>query len=313
MTTRAVSVSVTADLVGIDIGGSKTHGIRTTAAGDVVAEAIVGSANIESVSEATARTELDRLFGEIGGSGLDVVAVGSAGINTPAQERWLADLVSERAPQASVLVVHDTRLVLATGEVDAGIAVICGTGSVAWGRSADGRTARSGGWGYLLGDEGSGWWVTREAVRAILAAADRGRPADPLADALTVSCGVQTPYDLLGMFYARADRRYWADQARVVFELAAEGSPLCRGIVEAGAAALVEMIGTVGEHLGLAGPVVLGGGLMTHQPMLQDQVRRLLTARGMTQIEVLSRDPVFGALYLARRTQATSAGSSQTH
>ena len=70
-------------------------------------------------------------------------------------------------------IVHDTQLILAAADVQDGIALISGTGSVAWGRTPDGRTARAGGWGYLLGDEGSGYWVGRQAVRHAL--------SDPIA------------------------------------------------------------------------------------------------------------------------------------
>ena len=69
---------------------------------------------------------------------------------------------------------------LAAQGLDAGIAVVAGTGSVAWGRREDGREARRGGWGHLLGDEGIGWWLGREAVRRCLARADAGLPVDDL-------------------------------------------------------------------------------------------------------------------------------------
>ena len=174
------AVAVNPVVVGVDIGGSKTHGVRVASGGEVLAEKVVGSANIESVTRAQADAALDELFDALGRDGIDVVCAGSAGINTPAQEEWLAGMISRRAPGAKVVIAHDTRLILATPEFDTGIAVICGTGSVAWGRNEAGETARAGGWGYLLGDEGSGYWVAREAVRHALRQADRGLAADPL-------------------------------------------------------------------------------------------------------------------------------------
>ena len=128
-------------------------------------------------------------------------------------------------------MVHDSQLILAAAGVVDGIAVISGTGSVAWGRR-DGQHARAGGWGYLLGDEGSGYWVAREAVRRTLARIDRGEPADRLGQQLAADCGLQATEQLLDHFYAQPDRRYWAGRARVVFELANAGDPVSTQIVE---------------------------------------------------------------------------------
>jgi glucosamine kinase len=290
-----------ATVVGVDIGGSKTHAVRTDREGLVVAEVTAGSANFESVSRLDALRELDRIFDGIGRDGIEVVCVGSAGINTPEQEDDLAAVISARAPRAKVLVAHDTRLILATAELDQGIGVISGTGSVAWGRNAAGRTARSGGWGYLLGDEGSGYWVTREAVRHVLRRCDSGLEPDRLAVALAAAADAPQPYDLLGRFYAEPSRRYWAQRSEVVFKLAAAGDPVCMAIIAETARALVTTIVAVADQIAQPGPVALGGGLVVHQTALQDLVRVRLAEHGIVDVRVLVREPVFGAVYLARR------------
>ena len=96
-----------------------------------------------------------------------------------------------RLPGAAVQVVHDTELILATAELTTGIALIAGTGSVAWGRDASGAVARAGGWGYLLGDEGSGYGIAREVVRHALRLADEGQPPDQLSEQLITACNLQ--------------------------------------------------------------------------------------------------------------------------
>lgn len=294
-------------VVGIDIGGSKTHGVRVGPDGTVQVEIIVGSANVESVSHLQASLELDRLFDGLGRTAIDVVCAGSAGINTPEQEAWLSGLISERAPGAHVIVAHDTRLILATPEFDAGIAVICGTGSVAWGVNAAGGTARSGGWGYLLGDEGSGYWVTREAVRHALQVADSGSAPDALSAAIAERCGAGGAYDLLAKFYAEPERREWAGRASVVFELADAGDPASVAIVERTAQSIVDQVAAVAEQLELHGPVALGGGLIVHQPRLLELVQTGLAERGIHDAEPLHREPVYGAVYLAHRAFAELA------
>ncbi len=294
-----------AAVVGVDIGGSKTHAVRTNQDGVVVAEVTAASANFESVSRAAALRELDRIFDGVGHDGIDVVCVGSAGINTPDQENDLAAVISERAPGAKVLVAHDTRLILAAAELDQGIGVISGTGSVAWGRNAEGRTARTGGWGYLLGDEGSGYWVTREAVRHVLRRRDNGLEPDQLSLELAAAADAAQPYDLLGRFYAEPSRRYWAQRSVIVFQLAAAGDPVCAAIIAETAKALITTIVAVAEQIAQPGPVALGGGLVVHQLALQDLVRAGLAEHGIRDVRVLDREPVFGAVYLARQYLAS--------
>ncbi len=292
---------VDATVVGIDIGGSKTRAVRTDEAGTVVVESTAGSANFESVSRPQALLELDRIFAGLGAEPIDIVCVGSAGINTREQEDDLGAVISARAPGAKVLVAHDTRLILAAAELDHGIAVISGTGSVAWGRNSAGMTARAGGWGYLLGDEGSGYWVVREAIRQVLRECDAAAEAGPLAIALAAAAGVPGPYDLLGRFYAQPSRRYWAQLSTVVFELAAQGDPVGMGIVAATADALVAAIVAVARQIRQPGPVALGGGLIVNQAALQSLVRSELGGHGIVDVRVLDREPVFGAVRLARR------------
>ena len=285
--------------IGVDIGGSKTSAVRGDADGRITAEAIAGSANFESVSRPQALRELDVVFAGLGDAPAAVVCVGSAGINTAQQEADLAALVEERAPGARVLVVHDTRLILATAELTSGIAVISGTGSVAWGVNADGETARAGGWGYLLGDEGSGYGIVRDAVRHVLRRSDSRQQPDTLTTALTAAVGTPDPYDLLGRFHATS-RRELARYAGVVFDAAAAGSAAGARLVGDAGSALAAQITQVAEQLGMAGPVALGGGLVTNQPALQALVVAQLAAAGITDVRVLDREPVHGALWLAR-------------
>lgn len=170
-------------------------------------------------------------------------------VDTPGQEERLHRLIQAQAPGAAVRIVHDTALILAAADVDHGVALISGTGSVAWGRAADGRTARAGGWGYLLGDEGSGHAVGRQAVRYALGLA----------------------------------------------------------IITSAATALAALVSTVAERLGLTGPVVLGGGLVVHQPLLQDQLRAGLAVNGCTDIRVLKSDPAHRAVRIAGQLAAAPA------
>jgi glucosamine kinase len=297
---------VTGQIIGLDVGGSKTHAVLADAAG-VLAETVVGSANISSVGVAEASRQLSAALARLGGTDVRAVCAGAAGADAAEQRGQLAGLIAGLLPGAAVSVVHDAQLLLAAAGVTTGIALISGTGSVAWGIDATGRTRRAGGWGYLLGDEGSGYGVAVDAVRHALAGRDRGDAPDRLTDALVASCGLTGPDQLQGQFYAQPERRYWARQAGVVFTLAASGDTAARRIADDAAVALTALVRTVAERLHSTGPLVCAGGLITHQPSLLAGLRAALAADGITDIRLLDRDPVHGAVRIALRARECSA------
>ncbi|MFE4835330.1 N-acetylglucosamine kinase [Arthrobacter sp. NPDC056691] len=326
-------------VLGLDIGGSKTHailaevvladaavkddggtpgGASLTAGGASparkLAECTVGSANIASVGPDEAAAALDDLAGQLGvsdpaGHGIDTVFAGAAGADTPAARERLAGLLSRRFPGARVHVDHDTRIILAAGGLTAGTVLISGTGSAAWAKAGDGREARAGGWGYLLGDEGSGYAVARSAVRNALREFDDGLPAGPLTAQLLTQTGAAEPVDLLDLFYLRPERRYWAGLAGTVFALAASDAA-SSAIAEDAARHLARLALTVNRRVGTvpdtAGdppppPVLLAGGMLVNQPSLAAGVRGLLAAGGLPDVRVLDRAPAWGAVELARQ------------
>ena len=282
-------------VIGVDIGGSKTHGIRAVD-GEPVAEAVAGSANVAAVGVPEAGRQLDVLFAQLDVHGVGAVCAGAAGADGTESIGALTRLLAERVPGAQVSVVHDARLVLAAEGLDAGVSLIAGTGSVAWGRRTDGTAARAGGWGHMLGDEGSGYHVALDAVRHALDRMDAGAPADPLTTALVSDCGLADRTELIDFFYARQDKRYWAERAAVVTGLAARGDPAASRIIDTAADALAALATRVLRRLDLPGPVVLGGGFAVHQPLLQRAVRERLAG---VDVRLLTHAPAVGAVRLA--------------
>jgi len=286
-------------LIGLDIGGTTTHGLRAED-GHPAREAVGGSANVQNVSPEEASRALAGVLGELGASSADVVVAGAGGVDTPADAEALRTLIAPHTGAARIVVVHDTRLVLAAGGCSTGIAVIAGTGSAAWGAAADGREARAGGWGHLLGDEGSGYWLGRELVRRALARLDDGLRPDALDRAVLAHCGLAEPGALIERFHGGTDRGFWAGLSRVAFEAAAHDDD-ARQLVDRAAGALADLAATVSGRLDLTGPVVVGGGLARHQPLLRHRLQEAAAARGLGELRVLDRDPVHGAPALADR------------
>lgn len=284
------------ETVGLDIGGSKTHGILLRS-GAVVAGHIAGSANVQNVPVDQALDSLAEIFTALDARNVSRVIAGSGGVDTAADAQALRSLIARFAPHAAIDVVHDTRLILAAGHQSSGIALIAGTGSVAWGVSAAGTQARSGGWGHLLGDEGSAYWIGREAVRHVLRRRETGGGTDPLSEALLQRCGVQLPEQLIALFHGPTDRRFWADKAAVVFA-AADADPAAAAIAASAADYLAQLVIDVARALRLSAPVVVGGGLAAHQPVLRSALSERFDAAGLDGVTFLTSDPVYGVQYL---------------
>lgn len=285
-------------VIGLDIGGSKTRGIRIVG-GRVTDDRSAGSANTQNVSTSTAARNLADLLSDLGAENAEAVYVGAGGIDTPEDQEALRRLITPHAPHAPVTIVHDTRLILAAAEVRTGIAVIAGTGSAAWGVNARGEEARAGGWGYLLGDEGSGYWLAREAVRHSLRRANLGLPEDELTIALLRGCALRSAEELIRQFHGDTDRTYWADKSRTVFECASRGDVASRELIQRAGMHLADQALQVSNRLMVTGPVVLGGGLGLNQPALAAAFTAHLSTQGVTDVRVLDTDPVFGVPYLA--------------
>ncbi|MHA7242588.1 N-acetylglucosamine kinase [Paeniglutamicibacter antarcticus] len=285
-------------LVGLDIGGTKTHAMSWKG-GVVVAEATAGSANIQNVSLVEARASIAQVFQELDAGAIDRVVAGAGGIDTEQDAERLRAMIALHAPNALIQVVHDSRLILAAGGAAAGMAVILGTGSAVWGINVAGQEARAGGWGYLLGDEGSGYWMGREAVRSTLRVFNREEPPGELARLVLEANNVSSPDELIGLFHGPTGRRYWAQQASLVFAAHAHTDPQAAGIIDAAVGYVLEALGDVSKILAIKGPVVIGGGLGANEPVYQQRLRTALSAWGLEDLRFLDVDPVLGALFLA--------------
>jgi N-acetylmuramic acid 6-phosphate etherase len=205
---------------------------------------------------------------------------------------------------AVVEVSADAPLLLAAGTPDGwGVAVVAGTGSIAVARSPDGRTSRSGGWGYLLGDEGSGYALSLAAMQAIARMSDDRGPETLLARSLLERLHLNQPQELIAAIY-RGDlgRPALAALAPLVLEAAEAGDAVAGDIVQEGAGHLASMIASCAVQLGLVQPypLVLSGGLLLASASYRD---RLLGALSTLEIDAepvtLAHEPAEGAVRLA--------------
>lgn len=293
-------------VLGIDAGGSQTTCLLADADGVVQAEARGSGANLHSLGEreveSTLRDLIERALSSHAVT-LSAVCLGMAGVDRPGEAETVRALLARIGLQARLLVVNDALIALEAGAPAApGLVVLAGTGSIVYGRDASGRAARAGGWGYLLDDEGSGYWLGRQALRAVVRAADRRGPPTSLTARTLEHYGIEDPRQLVQAVYARDTRpTAIAELAVAVEHSAAEGDAVAADIIEVGARELAEAALAVAHRLSLTDePVILAGGIFRLATTLTTRVTRLLAADlPSAPVRRLDVDAAVGAVRLA--------------
>jgi glucosamine kinase len=292
----------------IDGGGSKTSCLIGNEH-SVLGSGVAAGSNVVRVGETHAKAALASAIqqacagAKITPSQINRTCIGLAGAARPGMgelvRRMLAEIVS-----GEIEVVGDMVIALeAAFGPGPGVIVIAGTGSIAYGRNSKGETARAGGWGFAVSDEGSGHWIGRAAVSAALRAQDQGESPQLLQSIMT----------------------FWHLETHEQLVLAANATPppdfaalfpVIQSAAEAGEALAVKVLTQAGNELaGLAKivfrrifretkdvPVAMSGGVFGNCALVRQVFYNSLQAEHF-QILVNQAvvEPVHGALNLARQ------------
>jgi glucosamine kinase len=308
--------------LGIDGGGSKT----TCAVGDessLLATVTVGGSNITRVGEAGAREAVQQAIREacqaagINPQQVFRACVGAAGAGRPEIADIVRNIVAEII-SGEIEVVGDMEIALmAAFGTGRGVIVIAGTGSIAFGRDAQGRTARAGGWGFAVSDEGSAHWIGRAAVSAVLRAADQagdeGAEHDREWAAARLFRELKTAWRVDSLKQLARTANTNADFAVLfptVLATAEAGDTAARQIIAQASSELAQLAGLVLRRLFprqpsttlSAVPMAMAGGVFRHAAMIRELFYN--EVRAANPDVVLSPEvvvPVHGALQMARR------------
>ena len=293
-------------VIGIDAGGTKTVCLVADEDGNVLAESRGPGANLLSIGEQRVEAALRAAIGPaLAGSTdrIDAVCLGMAGVDQAREADTVRQVLTRIGHFGQTLVVSDSLIALEAGAPGSpGVVVATGTGSIAYGRDARGRAARAGGWGYVLADEGSGFWLGKEAIRAVLRAADRRGPATALTEPVLRHFGVRRPQDVGREVYRDGVRpAAIAELAPLVEAAAAGGDAAARDLLDEAARELTLLAVSVVEQLNLPeGPIVLAGGTFRAAPTLVTAVVSAIESRLPRAVtRVLDVEPAYGAVRLA--------------
>jgi len=288
-------------VVGVDVGGTKTHVRAVPAAGaEPLVDVVVPTVGWDAVAADAAAWLATTLREALAGHAPGVVVVGAHGVETPAHERTLGELVAADLG-VPVTIVNDAELVVPAAGLESGVGVIAGTGAIVVGRGPDGARLRAGGWGWVLSDDGSASALVRDAVVALLRADDQGRPDVLLRDALLTASGVADLGDLAHRLSWGGGTESWGELAPAVTRAAAHGSPLAAAALETGARGLAGYVRDLVGRGADGRDVVLAGGLLAALPeqreRVADAVRELVPG---ARVHHLAEPPVVGAVRLAQ-------------
>jgi len=292
-------------VLGVDGGATSTQAILVDASGCECGRAALGPANPRLLSDGELDVWLRGLAGVF--PRIDAVAMGLAGIWEPRDRERVERVAARFWPGVPCRVTHDLAIALAAAPALARpgpeVLVLSGTGACCFGRNPAGGSARIGGWGHLLGDQGSGYDLGLGALRAVVEAYDHTGRWPRLGADLLHAVQLNEPHELIG-WGQNAAKAEVASLAVVVLRARARRDPLAARLVAAvvrrlavdGAACARKV--TVG---GAAPRFVLAGGLLQGAPALAASVARELRREWPgSAVVVLDREPAWGAAALAR-------------
>ncbi len=306
--------------LGVDGGGTKTVAVLLTGDGSEIARAVSGSSNYHSVGPAAAEAALREAVHQVlasaglAATGVTAIGLGMAGVGRPGDREVVQGMCARIASFRRVVVTHDAEAALVGGVGRRhGVVLVAGTGATAYGVNARGEARRADGWGYLVGDEGSAYWIGVEGLRAVARAHDGRGPATALQALLVSHLGLSDAGELVPVIYAVADdsrAREWdvprlAGLAPLVETAARAGDAVAQTILQEAGRRLSATLGAVVRGLEMddeAFEVVLMGGVLRGQGLVWQTVTAALgyIAPRAKAIEP-RRDAAVGAALLARQ------------
>jgi N-acetylglucosamine kinase-like BadF-type ATPase len=295
-------------VLGIDAGGTKTVCMLADDRGRVIAEARGAGANLHAAGELAVEKVLHEVMeAAIGDRPIAPAAIclGIAGVDRDDEAQTVRAIMRRIGYKSRIVVVNDALIALVSGaQDDPAIVIIAGTGSIVYGRNAAGEAARAGGWGHMIGDEGSGYWIGREALAAVMRGSDGRGPATALTAEILAYFNVADVSRLPAIVYDREmPRMSVAALGPIVQRVVADGDAVATRILERAADELVLGARSVTARLEMRGHSFtfhLAGGVFRVVPWLAEELpRRLVEVAPRSQTRVLGEEPAMGAVWLA--------------
>jgi N-acetylglucosamine kinase-like BadF-type ATPase len=301
-------------ILGIDGGGTKTIAFLATmdSPDTIIGQGTAGPSNQRAVGPRMAMNNLDlAVQAAFENAGIDrqtvlAACLGLAGADR-SSDRGVVEVWSQEARLAKkVQVVNDAMPLLCVGSGDGvGIALIAGTGSMAWGRDAQGHTARSGGWGYLFGDEGSAFAIGRAILQAVSCSSDGRGPSTCLSEEVLQQLQIKTPSEIVTAVYSHEiPRSVISELSPLAFNAADRLDVVACDILNGAATELAAMVIAVARRLNLVEQLSLSltGSVLLKQPKFREMVLDAVASQGVrTGPVTVIAEAARGAVMMAQK------------
>ena len=292
-------------IIGLDGGGTKTKLTAADENGVTLYESEGGPSNVCSNERIAVEENMKRLLAPVRerfGGKAAALCIGSAGIVAAGATEFFERVLAPYAEK--VLVYNDAYITLFAGlEEGAGLVLTAGTGSICYGKDQNGNVFRTGGWGHLMGDGGSGYDIGLTSLRYLADCRDASKPMPKYFDAFLEVVGVSSFDELVGAVHERyAKKEQIASLAAITGRFAGQGDFGAVEVIEQCTSRLVSLCRLTAEGLGLDKnfDVKLNGSILR-----KDRVARNYFDQKMKKlypdcrIAPLEREAAAGAIYLA--------------
>ena len=287
-------------IAGIDGGGTHTRLELRDMENNFLRRAEFGPFNINSIGEEAFRSLLREVFAEIGDMRrCDRIVFGAAGISNPLMGQVLAQELERAGFTGLWKLCGDQEIALRGATDEPAVALIAGTGSICFGKNGAGETARSGGYGHLIDDGGSGYALGRDVLSAAVRAIDGRGTGTAILEAVYDRLGATEPGQIVSFVYSPdTDKSMIAQFSHIALALAEQGDETALAILETGARELYELVSAVQRKLGLEGcPIAFLGGLIAGDTAYRKVAEKHLGKLG--RVIYPGHDALWGAAQMA--------------
>lgn len=287
-------------IAGIDGGGTHTRLELRDGANRFLRREEFGPFNLNAIGETAFRRLLRQVFAACGNmADCARLCIGGAGISNPAVGEILQQELHTSGFTGSWKLCGDQEIALRGAMDTPGVAVIAGTGSICFGKNRNGQTARSGGYGHLIDDGGSGYALGREVLSAAVRTADGREQHEKMLKAVYERLGGADPGCIVSFVYSpKTDKAAIAQFSSIALALAEEEDPGAMAILDAGAQELSQMVQAVQHHLHLENcTIALLGGLLSQDNPYRRRAAKRLSALG--NVIFPAHDALWGAAQMA--------------
>jgi len=298
------------NICGIDAGGTTTRCILVNENGELLAESKAGPANYQVTGLANVAQEIRKAINvvckEAGINEIDVLGVGLAGVISKEDIQTVKNNLLLIKQVKKCCITNDGEIaVLGAYAGEPGIVVVVGTGSIIYGLKENGVTVKIGGWGPLLGDEGSGFWIGLKALQAIIKTGEGRNANTSLSSILMNSFNINDLEELVSFVYQdKLSREKIAALAPLVIRAMADGDQVAKQIIEKGCDELILMITAMAKKINYQKKeIAVTGGLFNNSPFYDLFSYKLKKLSNLKAI-----NPLYPAVYGAILYGALRAG-----